>query len=129
MKLSRVLQFLHQGSLRVHCSQHCEHVMLHEPFGYRQSAGFYFDSGAHHPFRRSSTACLWLRALNGVTSDASRTVINLCKRVRPRALWIETAQKDIHAHLNPHACHILERAGPLLTDRMGLSAIFQRQDG
>jgi hypothetical protein len=68
-------------------------------------------------------------ALNGVTSDASRTVINLCKRVRPRALWIETAQKDIHAHLNPHACHILERAGPLLTDRMGLSAIFQRQDG
>jgi hypothetical protein len=39
------------------------------------------------------------------------------------------AQKDIRALLDSHTCHTLERAGYLLTDRMGQSAIFQRQDG
>jgi FkbM family methyltransferase len=225
MKLSRVLQFIHQGSLRVHFSQHGEDVMLHKLFGRKRSTGFYIDIGAHHPFRQSNTAYLWLMGWNGVNVDASQAAINLFRRVRPRDvnLWtavvdeataesqthitlhsnmaldlgatcdpelarqrgttrteqvpctsitaiinrygaadgadldllnidiegfderaiasidqwqvrprvlcIEMAQKDIRALLDSHTCHTLERAGYLLTDRMGQSAIFQRQDG
>jgi len=225
MKLSRVLRFIHQGSLRVHFSQHGEDVMLHKLFGRKKSTGFYVDIGAHHPFRQSNTAYLWLMGWNGVNVDASRTAIDLFKRVRPgdvnlwtavvddttaekqteitlhsnmaldlgatcdpelarqrgttrteqvpctsiteiinrygasggagldllnidiegfderaiasidrwqvlpRVICIEIAQKNLRNLLDSPSCRTLERAGYLLSDRMGQSAIFQRQDG
>ncbi len=94
MKLSRVFQFIHQGSLRVHFSQYGEDVMLHKLFGRKRSTGFYIDIGAHHPFRQSNTAYLWLMGWNGVNVDASRTAIDLFKRARPRDVNLWTAVVD-----------------------------------
>lgn len=94
MKLSRILKFIHQGSLRIHFSQYGEDVILHKLFGSKFSKGFYIDVGAHHPFRQSNTAYLWLLGWNGVNVDASREAVALFKKVRPHDENIWTAVVD-----------------------------------
>ena len=83
MKLARILKFIHQGSLRVHFSQYGEDVILHKLFGSKFADGFYIDVGAHHPFRQSNTAYLWLLGWNGVNVDASRKAIEAFRKARP----------------------------------------------
>lgn len=94
MKLSRILKFIHQGSLRVHFSQYGEDVILHKLFGSKFANGFYIDVGAHHPFRQSNTAYLWLLGWNGVNVDASRKAIDLFRKVRPGDENVWTAVVD-----------------------------------
>ena len=94
MKLSRILKFIHQGSLRIHFSQYGEDVALHKLFGSKFSDGFYIDVGAHHPFRQSNTAYLWLLGWNGVNVDANRRAIELFRRARPDDENVWTAVVD-----------------------------------
>lgn len=96
MKLSRLTKFFHQGSLRVHFSQYGEDVILHKLFGSKFSNGFYIDVGAHHPFRQSNTAYLWLLGWNGVNVDASKKAIELFRRARPndQNLWFAVVDED-----------------------------------
>jgi len=83
MKLSRILKiFSRHGSLRGHFSQYGEDVILHKLFGNKFSDGFYIDVGAHHPFRQSNTAYLWLMGWHGVNVDASKKSIALFNSVR-----------------------------------------------
>ena len=108
MRLSRILKFIHQGSLRVHFSQHGEDVILHKRFGSKFSSGFYIDVGAHHPFRQSNTAYLWLLGWNGVNVDANRRAIELFKRVRPDDvnLWsavVDEATASQHSEVTLHS--------------------------
>lgn len=94
MKISRILKFLHEGSLRVHFSQYGEDVILHKLFGSKFSKGFYVDVGAHHPFRQSNTAYLWLLGWNGINVDASKTCIEKFNKVRSGDLNIWSAVVD-----------------------------------
>jgi len=96
MKLSRLTKFFHQGSLRVHFSQYGEDVILHKLFGSKFANGFYIDVGAHHPFRQSNTAYLWLLGWNGVNVDASKKAIELFRRARPndQNLWFAVVDED-----------------------------------
>jgi hypothetical protein len=82
MKLLRVLRMIRDGSLRIHFSQYGEDVMLHKLFGSKFADGFYIDVGAHHPFRQSNTAYLWLLGWRGVNVDASKAAIDIFRRVR-----------------------------------------------
>ena len=108
MRLSRILKFIHQGSLRIHFSQYGEDVILHKLFGSKFSRGFYIDVGAHHPFRQSNTAYLWLLGWNGVNVDANRRAIELFKRVRPDDvnLWsavVDEATASQHSEITLHS--------------------------
>jgi FkbM family methyltransferase len=94
MKISRILKFIHQGSLRVHFSQYGEDVILHKLFGSKFSEGFYIDVGAHHPFRQSNTAYLWLMGWAGVNVDASKKAIEIFRRVRPNDVNVWSAVVD-----------------------------------
>ncbi len=78
----------------MHFSQYGEDVILHKLFGPKFAEGFYIDIGAHHPFRQSNTAYLWLLGWNGVNVDASRKTIDLFKKVRPNDVNIWTAVVD-----------------------------------
>jgi len=91
MKLSRVFKFLRGGSIRVHFSQYGEDVILHKLFGRKFSTGFYVDVGAHHPFRQSNTAYLWLMGWRGINVDASKSSIKHFNRVRTSDLNIWSA--------------------------------------
>lgn len=94
MKLSRILKFLRGGSLRVHFSQYGEDVILHKLFGSKFSDGFYIDAGAHHPFRQSNTAYLWLMGWRGINVDASKAAIRQFDRVRSSDLNLWSAIVD-----------------------------------
>jgi FkbM family methyltransferase len=94
MKIFRLLKFLNEGSIRVHFSQYGEDVILHKLFGSKFSEGFYVDVGAHHPFRQSNTAYLWLLGWNGINVDASKTCIKKFNKVRPDDLNIWSAVVD-----------------------------------
>ncbi len=99
MKISRLIKLLWQGSLRVHFSQYGEDVILHKLFGSKFSEGFYIDVGAHHPFRQSNTAYLWLLGWNGVNVDASAAAIRVFERVRSGDvnLWSAVVDEDTAA--------------------------------
>ena len=71
-----------------------EDVILHKLFGSKFANGFYIDVGAHHPFRQSNTAYLWLLGWNGVNVDASRKAIDLFRKVRPGDENVWTAVVD-----------------------------------
>jgi len=94
MKISRILKFFNEGSMRVHFSQYGEDVILHKLFGSKFSEGFYVDVGAHHPFRQSNTAYLWLLGWNGINVDASKTCIEKFNKVRTKDLNIWSAVVD-----------------------------------
>ena len=94
MKISRILKFFNEGSIRVHFSQYGEDVILHKLFGSKFSEGFYVDVGAHHPFRQSNTAYLWLLGWNGINVDASKTCIEKFNKVRTKDLNIWSAVVD-----------------------------------
>ena len=65
IKFSRALKvFTRHGGLRVRFSQYGEDTIIRKYFN--KSEGFYIDVGAHHPFRQSNTAFLWLQGGQGV---------------------------------------------------------------
>lgn len=95
MKLKRILKlFSSQGSLRCHFSQFGEDIILHKLFGRKYSDGFYIDVGAHHPFRQSNTAYLWLMGWKGVNVDASKKAIALFNKIRPQDTNVWAAVVD-----------------------------------
>ncbi len=80
--------------MRVHFSQYGEDVILHKLFGSKFADGFYVDVGAHHPFRQSNTAYLWLLGWQGINVDASKASIQHFNRVRTSDLNIWSAVVD-----------------------------------
>ena len=102
MKISRLIKLLWQGSLRVHFSQYGEDVILHKLFGSKFRDGFYIDVGAHHPFRQSNTAYLWLLGWNGVNVDASAAAIKVFNQIRSQDvnLWSAVVDEDTAAKQN-----------------------------
>ena len=95
MKASRILKLLSlHGSVRCHFSQYGEDVILHKLFGSKFSDGFYIDVGAHHPFRQSNTAYLWLMGWRGVNVDASKKAIDTFNKVRKNDVNIWSAVVD-----------------------------------
>ncbi len=95
MKLLRLLKLISRhGSARCHFSQHGEDVILHKLFGRKFSDGFYIDVGAHHPFRQSNTAYLWLMGWKGVNVDASKKAIAIFNSVRPNDINLWAAVVD-----------------------------------
>jgi len=88
--IPRLFKCFRYGGLHGHFSQYGEDVFLHKFFR-GQKNGFYIDVGAHHPFRLSNTAFLWLMGWNGVNIDASAEAIRLFQLVRPRDLNIHAA--------------------------------------
>ena len=78
MKFSRALKlFTRHGSLRVRFSQYGEDTIIRKHFN--KSEGFYIDVGAHHPFRQSNTASLWLHGWQGVNVDANSESVEVFK--------------------------------------------------
>ncbi len=95
MKLLRLLKLISRhGSAKCHFSQYGEDVILHKLFGSKFSDGFYIDVGAHHPFRQSNTAYLWLMGWKGVNVDASKKAIAIFNSVRPRDINLWSAVVD-----------------------------------
>lgn len=95
MKLSRALKlFTRHGSMRVRFSQYGEDTIIRKHFN--KSKGFYIDVGAHHPFRQSNTAYLWLKGWTGVNVDASAESVEVFKKVRPydANVWSAVVSED-----------------------------------
>jgi len=93
--LSNIIKlFSRHTSIRCHFSQYGEDVILHKLFGSKFSDGFYIDVGAHHPFRQSNTAYLWLMGWKGVNVDASKKAIAIFNSVRPRDINLWSAVVD-----------------------------------
>ncbi len=82
MKFPRVLKMLGAGVFRLHFSQYGEDVILHKLFGRKFSNGFYVDIGAHHPFRQSNTAYLWMMGWRGINVDANENSIAAFNKTR-----------------------------------------------
>jgi hypothetical protein len=100
MKPLRILKlFSPQGSVRCHFSQYGEDVILHKLFGKKFSNGFYIDVGAHHPFRQSNTAYLWLMGWKGVNVDASKKAISVFNSVRPQDInhWAAVVDDETYS--------------------------------
>jgi len=66
---------------KTHYGQHAEDVMVRRWFRGVQK-GFYIDIGAHHPYKYSNTAHLWLRGWKGINVDASASAIKLFNKIR-----------------------------------------------
>ncbi len=94
MKFPRVLKMLGAGVFRLHFSQFGEDVILHKLFGRKFSNGFYVDIGAHHPFRQSNTAYLWMMGWRGINVDASQTSIAAFNKTRTGDVNIWSAVVD-----------------------------------
>jgi len=95
MKFSRALKlFTRHGSLRVRFSQYGEDTIIRKHFN--KSEGFYIDVGAHHPFRQSNTASLWLQGWQGVNVDANSESVEVFKKVRPNDsnVWSAIVSED-----------------------------------
>ena len=90
LKLSRVLKLLtRHGSVRVRFSQYGEDTIIRKYF--KKSDGFYIDVGAHHPFKQSNTAYLWLQGWEGVNVDANSLSVEVFKKVRPSDINVWSA--------------------------------------
>ena len=90
MKLSRALKlFTRHGSMRVRFSQYGEDTIIRKYF--KKSDGFYIDVGAHHPFKQSNTAYLWLQGWEGVNVDANSLSVEVFKKVRPSDINVWSA--------------------------------------
>lgn len=111
MRINRILILITNFFGRLHFSQHGEDVVIHKLFDKKLNNGFYIDIGAHHPFRQSNTAYLWLKGWNGINVDASQVSIEKFNKIRKKDtnLWAaivdtETAksQKTIALNFNPN---------------------------
>ena len=116
MKFSRIFKFFRHGSIRGHFSQCGEDVILHKLFGSKYSEGFYVDVGAHHPFRQSNTAYLWLLGWNGVNVDANKRSIEIFNKVRKNdinicAAIVDEETKKSNPHITLHSNHDLDLSG------------------
>ena len=107
----RILLLIKNFFIRVHFGQHGEDVIVHKLFNKNIKNGFYLDVGAHHPFRQSNTAYLWLKGWNGVNIDASKASISAFNKIRKKDenIWmavvdINTAnmQSNITLNFNPN---------------------------
>lgn len=63
-------------------AQYAEDTLLHQ-FG-PQTAGFYIDVGACHPWRESNTYKLYLRGWDGLTIEPNPDAAPLFRKMRPR---------------------------------------------
>ena len=84
MIISRFILWAFNFFARLHFGQHGEDVIVHKLFNKDIKNGFYLDIGAHHPFRQSNTAYLWLKGWNGVNIDANPASIRIFNRIRKR---------------------------------------------
>ena len=107
----RILILIKNFFIRAHFGQHGEDVIVQKLFDKSIKNGFYLDVGAHHPFRQSNTAYLWLKGWNGVNIDASKTSISAFNKIRKndKNIWlavvdINTAirQTNITLNFNPN---------------------------
>lgn len=92
--MQRYITFLFNFFARLHFGQHGEDVIVHKIFPHDFKSGFYMDIGAHHPFRQSNTAYLWLKGWSGINIDASDVTINAFKKMRPKDKNIVMAVVD-----------------------------------
>ena len=90
MKIDRVLKlFSRHGSIRLRFAQYGEDTIIRKFF--KKQEGLYIDIGAHHPFRQSNTAYLWLQGWRGINVDANLESIKVFRKIRPNDINVHSA--------------------------------------
>jgi len=89
--ITRLARTFLSGSYKGHFGQWAEDVLVRKLFPRKKTSGIYLDIGAHHPFRGSNTAYLWLKGWRGFNIDANPQTIKLFNQVRPSDKNIWTA--------------------------------------
>jgi hypothetical protein len=95
--IGRKIYALGRKGIRAHFGQNGEDILI-KPYLRKFSRAHYLDLGAHHPFRFSNTALLWMNGWNGVNVDANPRSIEIFSKKRK-------SDTSIHAAIVTHKEH------------------------